>query len=67
MYFSFLFQSSGSTKINFKSAKIGAKNLKYLYWVDSEQHTYWQLRYEQMGLLDPKTEKNNNNNNKEKQ
>ena len=39
VYFSFLFQSSGSTKINFKNAKTGAKNLKYLCWVDSEPHT----------------------------
>ena len=39
VYFSFLFQSSGSTKIDFKNAKIGAKNLKYLCWMDSEPHT----------------------------
>ena len=37
--------------------------LKYLCWVDIESNTYWQLRCEQLVLLDPKTEKNN----KEKQ
>ena len=37
--------------------------MKYLCWVDSEPHTFWQLRYEQMGLLDPKTEKKIRKNN----
>ena len=36
---------------------MGARNLKYLFWVDSEPHPHRQLRYEQMGLLDTKREK----------